>query len=185
MHITVDTSELQAAAVKLHGTAEAVRDGWARLAFDIGQQAEGFIKKEFRSGPTSSTTTQIRSNRLRQAYSSRVRREAFHIDLDVGLVKPGLSAEVLGYGAMMEGINADGSRFTEKKIRAKAGGYLTFPIYDPNTPGTAQGNIKGWVRKREVTFRPRPSLDAAILKFEPIMRDEATKVLEQVAGGVA
>ena len=186
MKFRVDTSALTRAIANLNGAGERVRQGWAAAATDVGEDAVGFIKKEFRSGPGNRTQTQVRTNRLRASYSHEVKRPPRGgIELAVGLVRPGIDGETLGYGRMMEGYNADGSRFRTKVIRAKAGGWLRFPIYDPATPGMAKGNRIGWVTTKQVTFRPRPSFPATRVKFEPILRDEAAAILRGVAGGVA
>ena len=186
MKLRVDTSALTRAIANLNGAGERVRQGWAAAANDVGEQAVGFIKKEFRSGPTSRTTTQVRRNQLRSAYSHDVKRPAGGgVELHVGLIRAGLSADALIHGRLMEGYNADGSQFRSKKIRAKSGGWLRFPVYDPAVPGMAKSNRRGWVTTKEVTFRPRPSFPATRVKFEPALREEAAGILRGVAERIA
>lgn len=186
MKLRVNTAELVRAITRLNGAGDRVRLEWARAANDVGEDAVGFIKRDFRSGPSTRTKTQIRTNRLRASYTHEVKRPTRGgVELNVGLIRAGIDSETLGYGRLMEGYNRDGSKFRSKVIRAKSGGWLTFPIFDPATPGTAKGNIKGWVRTKQVTFRPRPSFPATRLKFEPILRDEAAAVLTGVARGIA
>ena len=85
---------------------------------------------------------------------------------------------------MMEGLNPDGTSFNTKVIRAKRG-FLHFPIFNPNHPGSSRANIRGWVKTRQVTFRPRPSLQAVAVKYAPVLEDAVSDAVEQAAKGAA
>lgn len=185
MRIVVDASAAHRAGVKLVGAKRRIQAAAAKTMFRLGEDAVTYIKREFRSGPTTSRTTQIRTNRLRSSYSQRTQPEGNGIGVitDVGLMQAG--QDVLRYGRLMEGYDASGHRFTQKTIRAKAGGWLTFPIFNPDTPGMARTNIVGWVRKRSVVFRPRPSFDATAKKFQPIMQREVADIIAREAADVA
>lgn len=185
MKFRVDTTDLTRAIGKLDGAGEQIRKDWEAAATDIGTQAVGFIVRTKRSGPTSLSTTQVRTNRLRASYGEQVRRVGSHgVELDVGLLRSSASAEALVYGRLIEGFNEDGSQFTSKVIKAKGGGWLTFPIFPPDTPGTSKENIVGWVRVKQMTFRPRRSFPAVRVKFEPLLRTQVQAVLERVMGSV-
>lgn len=188
MRVTTDTTEVVRAIAALNGAGDQVRLEWAKAAQDIGEEAVGFVKKSFRSGPTSDRTTQVRSNRLRASYGLAVQQapESRAVLLDVGLLRTTANdAKALAYGRMMEGFNEDGSTFASKTIRARGNGFLTFPLYNPGTPGVAKGNIVGWVRTRAVTFRPRPSFPAVAEKFTPMLRAETEAIVREVAGHLA
>jgi hypothetical protein len=181
MRLTIDNGGTLAPALRSLGQAgKQTHMGWGRLAQRVGDSATRDIKVEFRSGPTSKTTTQVRHNQLRSADSPRVTIDKTGVRLDVGLLRPTASDETLLHGRMQEGINADGSRFTFKIIRPKRGRYLTFPIYDPTVPGVARSNIIGWARVEKVTFRPRPSFPTMMKRYTPVMRDGTREVVRHV-----
>jgi hypothetical protein len=181
MRFTIDNGGTLVPALRSLGEAgKRIFMGWAQLGQRVGDNATRDIKVEFRSGPTTKTTTQVRHNQLRSAYSPRVTIDRTGVRLDIGLLRPTATDEVLLHGRMQEGINADGSRFTFKIIRPKRGRYLTFPIYNPAVPGVARSNIIGWARVELVTARPRPSFPTMIKRYTPTMRDGTREVVRHV-----
>src|SRR5262249_20097749 len=124
--------------------------------------------------------------KLRRAYGHRVIQDDQHVDLEVGLIKPGTDADVLRHGRVQEGFDAAGAAVLSFYITAKhhptrgGSGWLTVPIYNPDVPGTSKNAIDHWVRVRSVTLKPRPALPAMAQAFEPKLAARVAEIFAEV-----
>jgi hypothetical protein len=171
MRFFFDTSEIEKERAILNGAGPRFLDNLEKELFRIGEKGVS-IAKTFRRGGTTATKTAVRTGRLLGAYGQRIKREGATFTQDIGAIRPSDSGQVPLHARMQEGIDAQGNTFEMMIIRAKRAPFLVFPIRAGG--GMAKKNIRGWVKTKQVIFRPRPSL--------PTVKEQVTPLIEKAPG---
>lgn len=192
MKATVDVSDLLRESAVLFGVADKYPSAMRRTLAATGNEAVHYIQRRFRTGGsirsvgrdgkgrrlparklTTETRTRIITGALLKAYGSSVSSTNESHALDVGLIAPGATGNVLHYGRTQEGYPANSDTPVDKfVIRPKRpGGLLRFRI---------DGQ---WVSAREVTLRPRPSFPTIQDKLPPVLQTRVLDEMVMLLGG--
>lgn len=145
MNYRIETRGFPEAIRMLTGARQNFADMNAKTAFRVGTRAVRTIQREFRSAKNNPTDTATarRTGTLVRSYDQLVEKlPTGSVQLDVGLVRPGVDREVLEYARVHE---TEGST----TIRAKKGGFLTIPLAAAKT---AAGVARGTARDFDNTF---------------------------------
>jgi hypothetical protein len=177
MQIQVDASEIQAEASLLKSAPQRFFLLLEKELTRIGEKGVS-VAKSYRRGGTTATKTAVRTGRALGSYGQRIKREGDGFVQDIGAIisegsrSTGLTGVPL-HVRMLEGIDAAGNSFETMIIRAKNKPYLVFPIRQGG--GLARKNITGWVSKKQITYRARPSLPYVAKAIAPMLQEAPGK----------
>lgn len=143
MKFRVDTADVKRAAAILLGARETLTRENERTAERVGMRSVGVIKRRFRGARnTTDTATAVRTGALRDQYDYVTRRKGDSVELDLGIIRPGVDAKVLAYARVHE---SDG----ETVIRPRRAKFLAIPLREAKT---ATGVARGLPRDFAETF---------------------------------
>lgn len=204
MKIEIQQSGIAEMIAALTGAGDKVRRAWTRTAYEMGAKGVALIVRTYRGAKeTSDIATAVRSGRLWRSYGHEVRETPTGIDLDLGVLRStAVDADVLKYAPVHE---------YGATIRAKNGKYLAIPLDAAKTAaGVVRGLPRSFpdtfVRTskaghllifqkqgkeavplfalvRQVTIKPRPSLEPAKDKILPELQERLYDDVRRVAEG--
>ena len=164
---------------------EKLQTGLEARLNQLGEEEVEIVKTTQLSGPTSSTSTQVRTGERRDAYGHAVEKTDKGMSLFVGPSRSP-SGRVPRQSRIWEGRTDGGGFRSFWVITPKAGKALRFPLRDGNVPGLAKEGITKWVFAKSVTQYAlgRPTLDnvhTRLTRKAPQLVKEA--VSEALSGG--
>jgi hypothetical protein len=199
MRFAVQTQGLSEAVAALKDVRPRLWRIWAQRLFRQGQAMREHAVRTYRNAAeTTPTSTASRTGRLKSAYDARVDPAQQHIDLTVGVIRPGSNASVLRYAGTHEfgaTVKPRNARFLAIPLAAAKtgrgvargtprsfpdtfiapgpfGGLFIMQRVGPGRKGA--GNILPLfvLRRQPVTIPARPALKPTFDKFGPIIADD-------------